>query len=99
MGLAGRWKQIRPCGNWDTSTSPPGYHLVARPTNIPLGSGQGLANQLIGRTIEYYDELPSTNQRAEELLAVVDEGAVVLRDTDRRPGTFGAQLVFAAGAG
>jgi BirA family biotin operon repressor/biotin-[acetyl-CoA-carboxylase] ligase len=79
------WKQIqtlRELGYKITAHPRRGYHLVARPDKLyPWEVAKGLANQLIGRTIEYYDELPSTNQRAKELLAVVDEGTVVLAET------------------
>src|SRR5690606_19755638 len=78
------WKQIktlRELGYKITAHPRRGYHLVARPDKLyPWEVVNGLSTQLIGRTIEYYDELPSTNQRAKELLPAVDEGAVILAE-------------------
>ncbi|MBA2133094.1 biotin operon repressor [Capillibacterium thermochitinicola] len=78
------WKQIkalRELGYKITAHPRRGYHLVGRPDKLyPWEVAKGLANRLIGRTIEYYDELPSTNQRAKELLNSADEGTVVLAE-------------------
>ena len=78
------WKQIqtlRELGYKIKAHPRRGYHLVSRPDKLyPWEVTKGLANQLIGKTIEYYDELPSTNQRAKELLTSVDEGTVVLAE-------------------
>ena len=74
-------KTLRELGYKITAHPRRGYHLVARPDKLyPWEVVNGLSTQLIGRTIEYYDELPSTNQRAKELLPAVDEGAVILAE-------------------
>ena len=79
------WKQIkalRELGYKISAHPRRGYHLVSRPDKLyPWEVAKGLANRLIGRTIESFDELPSTNQRAKELLNTVAEGTVVLAET------------------
>ena len=78
------WNQIKPLRElgYKISAHPRrGYHLVARPDKLyPWEVVNGLSTQLIGRTIEYYDELPSPKLRAKELLPAVDEGAVILAE-------------------
>lgn len=79
------WKQIqtlRQLGYKIAAHPRRGYHLTARPDKLyPWEVATDLGTQLIGKTIEYYDELPSTNRRAKELLASAPEGTVVLAET------------------
>src|SRR5690554_200982 len=59
-----------------------GYLLLSRPERLyPWEVQEGLATRFIGKNIEYYDELPSTNRRAKELLAAEpEEGTLVLAE-------------------
>jgi BirA family biotin operon repressor/biotin-[acetyl-CoA-carboxylase] ligase len=79
------WKQVgvlRKLGYQITAHPRRGYHLVGRPDKLyPWEVGKDLQTQLLGKTIEYYDELPSTNQRAKELLRTAPEGTLVLTET------------------
>ncbi|HEY8392420.1 MAG TPA: biotin--[acetyl-CoA-carboxylase] ligase [Capillibacterium sp.] len=79
------WKQVgilRELGYQITAHPRRGYHLAARPDKLyPWEVGKDLSTRLIGKTIEYYEELPSTNRRAKELVGTVPEGTVVLAET------------------
>lgn len=79
------WKQVgilRKLGYQITAHPRRGYHLAARPDKLyPWEVKKDLSTRLIGKTIEYYEELPSTNRRAKELLGTVPEGTVVLAET------------------
>ncbi|NLY91587.1 MAG: biotin--[acetyl-CoA-carboxylase] ligase [Firmicutes bacterium] len=79
------WKQVgilRKLGYQITAHPRRGYHLVGRPDKLyPWEVRKDLATQRIGKTIEYYDELPSTNRRAKEIVGTVPEGTVVLAET------------------
>ncbi len=79
------WKQVetlRSMGYEIEAYPRQGYRLLSRPDKLyPWEVAQGLETRFFGRTIEYYDELPSTNQRAKELMASCPEGTVVLAES------------------
>ncbi len=79
------WKQVgmlRKLGYKITAHPRRGYHLAGRPDKLyPWEVGKDLSTQLLGKTIEYYDELPSTNRRAKEILGTASEGTLVLAET------------------
>ncbi|NLW56126.1 MAG: biotin--[acetyl-CoA-carboxylase] ligase [Firmicutes bacterium] len=79
------WKQVetlRGLGYEIEAYPRQGYRLLSRPDRLyPWEIAQGLRTKLLGKTIEYYDELSSTNQRAKELLVSCPEGTVVLAES------------------
>lgn len=79
------WKQIeslRELG-YEIEASPrKGYLLRKKPDRLyPWEVGKGLKTRFIGKEIEYYDRISSTNERAKELFpSRPPEGALVLAE-------------------
>ncbi len=91
LGLtrAAVWKQIQTLRGlgYEIEAHPRrGYLLLSRPDRLyPWEVQAGLATRYLGRKIEYYEELPSTNERAKELLAAgPEEGTLVLAEKQTR---------------
>jgi len=79
------WKQVkglRKLGYKIEAHPSKGYLLVEKPDRIYPWEVMGkLETEFIGRKMEYYDELPSTNQRAKELiLTSPPEGTLILAE-------------------
>lgn len=79
------WKQVetlRRLGYEIEAHPRQGYMLLSRPDKLyPWEITQGLKTKLIGKNIEHYEELPSTNRRAKELLGSCPEGTVILAES------------------
>lgn len=79
------WKQLktlRELGYEIVASSGKGYLLQARPDRLyPWEVTKNLHTKVMGRHIEYYDRISSTNQRAKELLAESPvEGTLILAE-------------------
>ena len=79
------WKQIevlRELGYEIKAFPRKGYLLCSKPDRLyPWEVGKGLNTQLVGKNMEYYDELPSTNLQAKEMLGSLSEGTVILAES------------------
>ena len=83
------WKQVetlRKLGYEINANPRKGYQLISRPDKLyPWEVRKGLNTKLVGKTMEYYDELPSTNLRAKELLATSPpEGTVIIAESQTK---------------
>ncbi len=82
------WKQIevlRELGYEIKAFPRKGYLLCSKPDKLyPWEIGKGLKTQLIGKNMEYYDELPSTNLQAKKMLGSLAEGTVIMAESQTK---------------
>lgn len=79
------WKQLktlRELGYEITASSRKGYLLLARPDRLyPWEVEKELNTKIMGQRIEYYEQIPSTNRRAKELLTESPvEGTLIIAE-------------------
>src|SRR5690554_4501057 len=98
------WKQVkglRELGYMIDAHPSKGYLLVEKPDRVyPWEVTGKLETEFMGRKIQYYAELPSTNQRAKELLLTSPpEGTLVLAENQTAgKGRLGRTWFSSAGA-
>ncbi|KCZ70289.1 biotin-(acetyl-CoA carboxylase) ligase [Candidatus Methanoperedens nitroreducens] len=85
VSRAAIWKHIKALrdeGYMIESSPNIGYSLVSSPDRLsPAGIKAGLKTSIIGKNIQYFNEIESTNTIAREVAGSVEEGTVIIAES------------------